>query len=134
MAPTRSKLPEIWSARQRIGLFVLLAIFIAALGVEWARNRLWLADPLPEQGPSAARLADRIDPNTADWQYLSALPGIGEKRARQIVSYRQQHQSDRPGRPVFTCIEDLGLVSGIGLQTQAKLAPYLIFPATRPAR
>jgi hypothetical protein len=127
-------LQEIWSASQRRGLFVLLAIFVACLSIEWARHRLWLTHPLPAEGPGTADLADRIDPNTADWQTLSALPGIGEKRARQIVEYRETRLADRPGHPAFISIEDLGLVGGIGLETQAKLAPYLMFPSTQPAR
>jgi DNA uptake protein ComE-like DNA-binding protein len=131
---TPFKLPEIWSASQRRGLLVLLAIFAGALAIEWARNRLWLPNPLPAHGPAAAELADRIDPNSADWQTLSALPGIGEKRAQQIVAYRQRRVADRPGRAVFGTIEDLGLVSGIGPETRAKLAPYLMFPTTRPGR
>jgi hypothetical protein len=134
MGLKRFKLPEIWSASQRSALLVLLSLFVVFLGIEWASHRLWLPNPLPAEGPAVAELADRIDPNSADWQTLSALPGIGEKRAHQIVEYREQRLADRPGRPVFTCVEDLGLVGGIGLETQAKLAPYLMFPTTRPAR
>jgi hypothetical protein len=131
---SRFKPPEIWSASQRRGLMVLLAIFVVYLSIEWASHRLWLPIPLPADGPAAAELADRIDPNSADWQTLSALPGIGEKRAHKIVAYREKRLTDRPGRPVFTCVEDLGFVGGIGLETQAKLAPYLMFPTTRPGR
>jgi DNA uptake protein ComE-like DNA-binding protein len=126
MGLKRFKLPEIWSAS--------LSIFVIYLSIEWASHRLWLPNPLPATGPAAAELADRIDPNSADWQTLSALPGIGEKRAHQIVAYREQRRIDQTDRPAFTCIEDLGLVGGIGLETQAKLAPFLMFPTTRPAR
>lgn len=33
----------------------------------------------------------RIDVNTATWEELDLLPGIGEKSAKAIVSYRTEH-------------------------------------------
>lgn len=51
-----------------------------------------------------------INVNTADVKTLTALPGIGEVKARAIVDYRTRH-----GR--FTKLEDLLKVRGIGPKT-----------------
>jgi len=48
-----------------------------------------------------------ININTASQQELEALPGIGETKAEQIVTYRQDHG-------MFKKIEDIQNVPGIG--------------------
>lgn len=47
-----------------------------------------------------------VDINTASVQELETLPGIGEKRAREIIAYRETN-----GR--FESIEDIKKISGI---------------------
>ena len=47
-----------------------------------------ISDPQPSEGPRAAELQSRIDPNAADWKTLAAIPNLGEKRAKAIVAYR----------------------------------------------
>ena len=74
-----------WNESQRRVLLVLLAILLAFLLTRYACNRMYVSDPQPEVTPRFDELADRIDPNTADWQTLAALPGIGERRARDVV-------------------------------------------------
>jgi len=87
----------------------------------------------------------RIDPNTAEWWELAALPGIGEVLAGRIVEHREQHRpEDAAARPVgvdqiagsatsaavervFRSVADLERVKGIGPKTAARLAPYLMF-------
>ena len=52
-----------------------------------------------------------ININTADAEALaSAINGVGIKKARDIVSYRQKHGP-------FENLDELARVSGIGLQT-----------------
>jgi competence protein ComEA len=52
--------------------------------------------------------------NTADAETLaSAISGVGIKKAREIIAYRQQNGP-------FTTVDDLTLVSGIGTQTVEK--------------
>jgi len=65
-----------------------------------------------------------IDPNTAPWWELTALPDIGEGTARKIVEYREAH-ADRP--PVFRGPDDLEPVPGIGPKTIRRISPYLRF-------
>lgn len=54
-----------------------------------------------------------IDINTASSEQLTALKGIGFKKAEAIVSYRNQHGQ-------FSSAEDLANVKGIGLKTVEK--------------
>ncbi|WEV39371.1 helix-hairpin-helix domain-containing protein [Lactobacillus sp. ESL0680] len=60
----------------------------------------------------------KVNLNTADAQGLQKLNGIGEKKAEQIIAYRQKNGS-------FKKIEDLKQVSGIGDKTFAALKDQL---------
>jgi len=70
-----------WTLPQRRALVVFLTVLWCILTVRYALNSRFISDPQPEVPERAAELADRIDPNTADWQDLAALPNLGEKRA-----------------------------------------------------
>lgn len=59
---------------------------------------------------SAAATSEKVNINLADSNELQQLPGIGEKKAEQIISYRQENGS-------FQKTEDLKNVSGIGEKT-----------------
>ena len=111
-------------------LLVLLTLLLASLATRYACNTMYVSDPQPETPPRFDELADRIDPNTADWQTLAALPGIGERRARDIVEYRQrkQTQANDPTLVVFDAPGDLLYVRGVGVAVVAGLKPYLSFP------
>ncbi len=73
----------------------------------------------------------RIDLNHAEPWLLEALPGIGEKRAAEIVRYREKHGG-------FTAPEELLFVQGIGPVTYEAVEDLVIvtpFPsdvASRP--
>lgn len=71
---------------------------------------------LPTPAPSAAQ--GRIDINTATAAELETLPGIGEKRAADIVA-------DREANGPFRHPEDLTRVKGIGEGTLAGLLDYI---------
>ncbi len=91
-----------------------------------------MANPQPEAGPRAADLADRVDPNTAEWESLAALPTLGEKRAKAIVAYREKYKPRQPGDVPFHVPEDLIVVRGIGFAMVNNLSPYLCFPPHKP--
>ncbi|WP_423063902.1 ComEA family DNA-binding protein [Candidiatus Paracoxiella cheracis] len=55
-----------------------------------------------------------IDLNTADMKTLSSLKGIGLKKAKAIVAYRQQHGN-------FKSLMDLAQVKGISQKSIARL-------------
>ena len=70
-----------------------------------------------QRGPDSLLEGERINVNTADVYDLQRLPGIGEKRAQDIVSYREANGP-------FACVEDLCQVTGIGEGTVEKLKDY----------
>ena len=55
-----------------------------------------------------------IDINSADKDELTALAGIGEKKAESIVSYREEH-----GDFIYPC--EITNVDGIGEKTYEKI-------------
>ena len=60
-----------------------------------------------EVRPDSLLPGEVIDINTADVYDLQRLPGIGEKRAGDIVAYREEHGP-------FSSVDGLTEVSGIG--------------------
>ena len=124
-----------WTESQRRVLLILLTVLLVALAARYACNPRYVSDPQPEVPPRFDELADRIDPNTADWQALAALPGVGERRARDIVAYRQRKrdQAHDPNLVVFKVPGDLLFIRGVGVAIVENLKPFLLFPTTRPA-
>ncbi|MBE7034897.1 MAG: helix-hairpin-helix domain-containing protein [Ruminococcaceae bacterium] len=61
---------------------------------------------LPDVAPTPVTAHGKIDLNTADIEQLDSLPGIGEKLAQRIITFRKQHP--------FKQIRDVKKVSGIG--------------------
>lgn len=57
--------------------------------------------------PDSLLPGETININTADIYDLQRLPGIGEKRAQDIMDYRAEHGS-------FQTVDELDNVSGIG--------------------
>ena len=65
------------------------------------------ARPSEEERPDSLLPGETININTADEYELRRLPGIGEKRAEDIIAYREANGP-------FETVEELDLVSGIG--------------------
>ncbi|OOC47672.1 competence protein ComEA [Thermosipho sp. 1223] len=59
-----------------------------------------------------------IDINTATYDQLLALPGIGPTKAKNIIDYREKNG-------MFYALDDLLNVSGIGSSTLKKMKPFL---------
>lgn len=125
----RSRLPQPWSPPQRGVLVVLCAGLLIYLSVRLWLHPAYVPRPMPDEAPRAAELAGRVDPNTADWPELAALPMLGEKRARQIVGYREQLKERSLQRLPFGSPRDLEQVPGIGPTIAEMLSPHLVFPA-----
>jgi DNA uptake protein ComE-like DNA-binding protein len=119
----------LWTRRQRTVLGGAVVVLCAVFFVRAVRNPARVANPVEPVGERAVELATRIDPNTADWPAWAALPLIGEKRARQIVEFRDQWAAEHPGETPFAKLDDLMRVKGIGKATVEQLAPYLAFPS-----
>src|SRR3954464_16027835 len=121
-----------WNSPQRRALLLLISLLLLVLIVQLILNRRYVPQH-PAQGGRAAELASRLDPNTADWQALAAIPNLGEKRARDIVSFRERIRASPPGQVVYKKASDLRVIRGIGPATIERLGAYLIFPGERPA-
>lgn len=63
-------------------------------------------------------LSDLININTASLEQLMALSGIGESKAKSIISYREENGN-------FKAIEDITKVSGIGQALYEKIKDYI---------
>jgi hypothetical protein len=131
MRDLRQFLP-LWSSQQRGVLIAFVFILIAVLGVRRYRNPQHITEPQPEKGARFDELADKVDPNQADWQTLAALPQLGEKRAKAIVDFREDYRAKHSGAIAFKEPLDLTQIRGIGTTTVETLQPYLMFPATQP--
>jgi DNA uptake protein ComE-like DNA-binding protein len=114
-------------------VIALLIVIFTYLVIKLMLNPVYVSDPQPRAGPRAAEVESKIDPNTADWSTLAALPQIGEGRARQIVAYREQFLAQNPGAIAFTGPTDLHRVRGIGVGIVSLIEPYLVFPASQPS-
>ena len=62
--------------------------------------------------------SSKISINKASKEELQTLPGIGEAKAKDIVSYREQNGP-------FTKLEDITKVSGIGENVFVKIKDYI---------
>ena len=69
----------------------------------------------------------RVDLNRGTWIEYVMVPGIGEKTARAIVLWRREHG-------LFTSVDELDQVPGIGPVTREKARPFLFVrpPAHHP--
>ena len=117
-----------WTLPQRRVLLVLLTGLLVFLAVRSALNPTYVSDPQPERPARFDDLADRIDPNTADWPALAALPGVGEKRAKDIVAFREEAKRDAPSSVVFARPQDMLKVKGVGVAMLEGISPFLAFP------
>jgi DNA uptake protein ComE-like DNA-binding protein len=124
-----------WTSSQRVAVSVILLVVLSIGFGRWMANRAYVSDPQPDTPAKFDELADRIDPNTADVATLSALPLIGDRKARDIITYRKEQQARNPDQPAFRESRDLLKIKGIGAATVNQLERYLIFPSatTKPA-
>jgi len=107
-------------ARGEQAVIVLLALVLAA-GIGYRAVSHWCvgADPI-EAVPAIGGPAYRVNVNTADWETLSLVPGLGETLSRRIVEVREAI----PGKQ-FRTLDELQEVRGIGAKTLDRLRPYL---------
>ena len=68
--------------------------------------------------PSAPGAPGLVNINTAGSEELQTLPGIGEKRAEDIIAYREEHGP-------FRIVEDITDVSGIGEGILSRIIDYI---------
>lgn len=80
-----------------------------------------VGSPSVDTTPTASPITiyNPIDLNTATAAILDQLPGIGPTRAEQIVAYREAHG-------LFSSIDDLQNIDGIGPSIIEEIRPYLV--------
>ncbi|MHC5060303.1 MAG: ComEA family DNA-binding protein [Planctomycetota bacterium] len=102
-----------------------LSAFVVAAGIGFVFS-IMLVIPYFVSGSGTCNLAldSRINPNTATAASLERLPGIGPKRARAVVAYRQTIGSDGQA---FESSPDMEKIKGIGAKTSQKIKPWLCF-------
>lgn len=109
----------LYSRLQVAIILVLLALLAAGLFVFKHRRRL-NAEPIAVTKGDPDDYAFRVDVNTASWEVIALLPGIGETKAKAIIEYREKNGP-------FKTAEDLTHVSGIGEKTIKQISPYMAF-------
>ncbi|MDD4889247.1 MAG: helix-hairpin-helix domain-containing protein [Phycisphaerae bacterium] len=123
-----------WLSVERGAVLLLVLLTVAFAGCWWTRRGGWVRQPDAAHVAPVGDYANKIDPNTASWQTLSCLPGIGEKLAGDIVAYRGEWAGHLPP---FTQPDDLlkvkskGRGRGLSPRTIEQLTPFLAFPATQ---
>src|SRR6267142_888133 len=117
-----------WTPRQRLALSFLILLILSYLFIRSHFNPSRISTPQPAEGPRAAELLDKLDPNTASISDLSALPNLGPAMARRILEDREQFQKQHPNQPAYKNLNDLQRIKGIGPATLENLKPYLKFP------
>ncbi len=107
-------------SEQKILLFLLTILLLgnglSLLGWNPPAEDVSAADSLSNAVEKDAPL--RLDIRTATAEELGTLTGIGEKRAADIIAFRQKSP--------FTSVNQLLQVKGIGAKTYAKLLPDLL--------
>src|SRR3954469_3361373 len=96
----------VWTRRQRGVLVVSVLVLASFLAIRLWFNRQFMPDPPPVRSARADELLDRLDPNVATEKELAILPQLGEKRAHEIVVYREQYRADGRGQTPFRSAQD----------------------------
>jgi competence protein ComEA len=89
----------------------ILAVTIVALVISFLTGSISFAEKKDNTAP--------ININQATLKELISLPGIGKKRAKDIIAYREKNGK-------FTNIEDLKKVDGIGKDTLEKIKDQIV--------
>ena len=75
--------------------------------------------PMQKEGAAASEASDgKINLNTADAGALMTLPGIGESKARSILSYREENGG-------FSSVEEIMNITGIKEGVYSKIKEYI---------
>ena len=114
------------------GAMLLLATAVLAFTAGWSLRGNGQAEPLRVEterslertsialpAPTPEGELERVNVNTADLETLQTLPGIGEKRALDIIADREENGP-------YRYPEEITRVKGIGEETLAECLEYII--------
>jgi len=115
----------LFTPAERLAVYALLSVLLFGIvlrfGVEaWRRSHGLRVEH------SQANNGFRLNINAAEWHDLVLLPGIGVKKARKIVEYREEHGN-------FQRPDDLRAVDGITERDMTQLSGLIeAGPTDRP--
>ncbi|HNX36844.1 MAG TPA: helix-hairpin-helix domain-containing protein [Candidatus Cloacimonadota bacterium] len=119
----RNPLHNLLTPSEQKALLYVIAILILGCGLQlfgWSPRDvgkdLAIVDSLQQRTKEDARIS--VDIRKANLEELTLLPGIGEKRAQDILDYR----ASQP----FTSVNQIMLIKGIGKATYLKMKPSLL--------
>ena len=93
-------------------------IYVAKIGEGGADVTAGAASGSSQPASSDSAKSDLVNLNTATETELQTISGIGQKRAQDIIAYRESNGG-------FKSVDDLKNVSGIGAKTLEKLKEYV---------
>ena len=125
-APPRRR-KQIWTPSQRKAILALTLPLLIFLLMGIMRRPFLVGDPPPESSARGQDIANRLDPNTATAEELSAIPNLGEKKAHEIVEFRDSFYSHHVDKTAFVRGEDLMQIKGFGVGTVKNLEPYFAY-------
>ena len=94
----------------------LLAIF-SLLFLAFS-NQVLSADKTEQTMQTTAQVSEKININTATIEQLTLIKGIGERKAQDIIEYREANGD-------FADLTELVKVKGIGEGTLKKIEPFI---------
>ena len=89
----------------------ILTVAIVAFAISFMMGSMSFAKKSADTAP--------VNINQATLKELTSLPGIGKKRANDIISYREKNGN-------FSSIDDLKKVDGIGKDTFEKIKDHIV--------
>jgi competence ComEA-like helix-hairpin-helix protein len=103
-----------FSRKEFLATLFLISTILIGTGIKYSIDQHWWLPKteVVDTDPESIKL--KIDLNRAEWYELIILPGIGEKKAKAIVGYRNETGD-------FKRIEQLCAVKGIGSKTVKRL-------------
>jgi competence protein ComEA len=99
----------------RIKYLIAAALLVSIVSYAVVNHR----NESPAETPQFVHNEHRMNVNSADMLALQQLKGIGRKRAKAIIDYREAHGH-------FQTLDDLAQVKGISRQTVRKLQDELM--------
>lgn len=103
-----------FSRKELLATLFLMSTILIGSGIKYSIDQHWWLPKTVVKDTDPESIKLKIDLNRAEWYELIILPGIGEKKARAIVEYRNE-------AGVFKTIEQLCEVNGIGIETVKRI-------------